>query len=671
MSEFTLIFQPLSRVVTVYSVYDPQIDLPDELQDILRKEAAVEYVIKMETAETVQSTKSTLGAKAVEFKKEYCHYHETQKHERTNHQLLTLERVIDTIDYQYQWEDDSKEKTPQYTDRIIVHSHHHSAPQFLLDDETKINDSSFPTTKYPEIEGVSQDMMRQILIMDADSRLISNIYHSLVIPQYMEMLLERSGNVPISETAKAPELFSKLGVWRKAPEPATEPEASNPSPHDLITKSLSPLDDLYHGGEFLPRNENLLIDDSFIPYAYYTFLFSHIIKELCIYSPFQFCMSFIARDIISTDATEVNPPQFLGTDIGGPLSNMESIEMEGNSLSEDIAIMFGFMRETIPTKLNYQRINVIVDRRNQVHGENSAIIYVHHCPMYGHSVNIDNTANTETAKEFVPMKVNKRPKDDVSDEIQQEMEGGVPTELSILSMNMTSTIPNLSRSQNNNPFLMHLNFYPLDGKQCLAYFIRNGSCIRFFPEIMMDYWRRFFFNDATYLRDIAYHHKFRHSFALPLYDDTLTETYYCLHRVQFCSVNYYRPRVEYDDQYMVKPTKKTKIADSVKLKKFESLCINSPSAEGTVDFKTCFAIKRICFLLSMQQNFDELLAIAMQCGYSTVNLMDDAHRLFVSHKFLTDNDEYQKIRDWLLAKKTIGKCTEQNPDNCPSMIRCD
>ena len=90
---------------------------------------------------------------------------------------------------------------------------------------------------------------------------------------------------------------------------------------------------------------------------------------------------------------------------------------------------------------------------------------------------------------------------------------------------------------------MRLKFYALDDRECLAYFIRNGSCIRFFPEILMDVLRHFFFCDVTYLRDIAYHHKFRHSFALPLHDDVFTEIYYVIHRVHFCSVNYYRLRV--------------------------------------------------------------------------------------------------------------------------------
>lgn len=416
-------------------------------------------------------------------------------------------------------------------------------------------------------------------------------------------------------------------------------------------------------------------------------------------------------------------------DTGGPLSNMANIEMSGNRLSEDIAIMFAFLRKHIPIQLTNQRINVIVDRRARFVQDNSAMIYVDHQPVYGHSENTETTKtssddhecdlfkvykrpmNDESDNETVPdsetldavlLKVNKRPMDDDSDaetershfdetkeaemnELQnQEREvlkeetrskvivetedesHSVPMELSILSMNLSPSIPKLTRSENESPYLFHLNLFALDGRQCLAYFVRNGSCIRFFPEIMMDVWRHLFFYDAAYLRDIAYHHQFRHSFALPLHDDLFTEIYYAVHRVQFCSVNYYRPRIEHDDELMGKSTTDDiKVDDDAKLQEFQSLC----NEESSDDFKTCAAIKRICFLLSMQQQFDELLCIATECGYDTVNLMDDTHHLFQSHRFLMDNATINKIRDWLLTEQMIKKCTAESPDDCASMIR--
>lgn len=57
-----------------------------------------------------------------------------------------------------------------------------------------------------------------------------------------------------------------------------------------------------------------------------------------------------------------------------------------------------------------------------------------------------------------------------------------------------------------------------------------------------DVFPKIFLGDHKSLQDIVYRHKFRHSFAVGLYDDEFTRTYYALYGTKFLSINYYRPR---------------------------------------------------------------------------------------------------------------------------------
>eukprot|EP01084_Bolivina_argentea_P076015 137745_1 len=94
---------------------------------------------------------------------------------------------------------------------------------------------------------------------------------------------------------------------------------------------------LYNGSQFMKYNESKLINDKIVTYAYYTFVISHIINALSNYQPFQFCISFIAKDIISTKGNHVSVPEFLNN--SNQLKTLQNKLFNGNNLIEDIKIM--------------------------------------------------------------------------------------------------------------------------------------------------------------------------------------------------------------------------------------------------------------------------------------------------------------------------------------------
>eukprot|EP01084_Bolivina_argentea_P306265 529214_1 len=92
-----------------------------------------------------------------------------------------------------------------------------------------------------------------------------------------------------------------------------------------------------------------------------------------------------------------------------------------------------------------------------------------------------------------------------------------PIDPSVITiMNVTPSIPNLKLKSQCKPNLFHINFYNFKDDEIRAYFIRCQSCIRFFPELMMDIWPKIFYGDPKSLLDIVYKPKFRYSFAVKL-----------------------------------------------------------------------------------------------------------------------------------------------------------
>ena len=75
-----------------------------------------------------------------------------------------------------------------------------------------------------------------------------------------------------------------------------------------------------------------------------------------------------------------------------------------------------------------------------------------------------------------------------------------------------------------------------------------------------------------------------------------------------------------------------------------------------------------------QNKMDELLNIAMECNYSTTDLMDDTHHLFNSHGFISNNESYAEIKHFMLNTQTVGKCsfidTKNNINNKEKEKEC-
>ena len=212
-------------------------------------------------------------------------------------------------------------------------------------------------------------------------------------------------------------------------------------------------------------------------------------------------VTFITRSVVSTSGNTVKRAR-----VNERLNEIHkrfkfSKKQFHLSLTEDIARMAEFLSEFYDNKsLKNKRINLIIDRRHSTMHSNE-------CECYAHCTDFDN-------------------------------------EDAIIKMNVTPTIPRLKPKEQSNPNLFHINFFNFCDSQILAYFIRKESCMRFFPELMMDVWPKIFFGDPKSLLDIVYKHKFRHSFAVGLNDKDFTQNYYALFNRKFISINYYRPRID-------------------------------------------------------------------------------------------------------------------------------
>ena len=241
-------------------------------------------------------------------------------------------------------------------------------------------------------------------------------------------------------------------------------------------------------------------------------------------------------------------------------------------------------------------------------------------------------------------------------------------------MNRVPTIPNITYQENCNPYLMHINFYCINQNKCISYFIRNNCLIRFFPEIMGKLWPKLFCIGSK-VQKIIFKHKYRHSFNLPLYDNTFTSIYYGLHKKQFLSIDYYRPILEFNnnkDKNEIDTSSSYIIECNVDdLDRFKKIwCSDDIEYDCKGDIDACNVLNRISFLLLKHndEKLNELIRIATDSNYGIINLIDDSFHLFNQHKFVSDKQSYLKIKQYF-RKKMVIECSAKFDEECFSMKR--
>ena len=127
--------QVISKLFGLY-LYDPYFHLELDLQNILKKEAPIDYFIKEAGSDEIEKLRNKWSEKSKKWKKLYCQHEENKKRiKNKNEQLILLQKVIgDDFQYKYQWNldnnnDKSMQLIPEYQQKIIVQSRQNSIPE--------------------------------------------------------------------------------------------------------------------------------------------------------------------------------------------------------------------------------------------------------------------------------------------------------------------------------------------------------------------------------------------------------------------------------------------------------------------------------------------------------------------------------------------------------------
>eukprot|EP01084_Bolivina_argentea_P052513 96466_1 len=240
---------------------------------------------------------------------------------------------------------------------------------------------------------------------------------------------------------------------------------------DTVIEGIKNIDKMFNASTFMTRNTTLLIDDGIVAYAYYISIFSHIISNLLDYMPFQLCITFICKRIVPTKGHIVKDIN-IELDKNNELKNKYFNGQQ--TFQEDMNDMINFVyNQIINCNVQHSRINIVIDRRQSHENSTEATVYGYYC-NYQHTTNTLDDKQHQKHLSAEPYNWSTNYNANTFDNI----------ELSILTMNETSTIPNITSDEQSNPHLLHINIYHFKKQQVMSYCIRNNSCIRFFPELM-------------------------------------------------------------------------------------------------------------------------------------------------------------------------------------------